>query len=77
MKMVKLQVNNSGAWKDVLKFDASENHVGAEIQDAVHQMGIHDPRNISFRIAIDDSMNEVLLVWTKAEGWKEWRHAIR
>lgn len=74
-KPVKLQVNTSGAWRDVICFDAAKDVESAEVLGAAETLG--RVSKAAFRVVIKDSVNprapEVLLRWTADRGWKEQR----
>ena len=74
-KPMTLQVNTAGAWKDVITFNGADDAVTREVMDNAHWLGIHDAGRVSFRIAAADPLIGMLAHWTKADGWKEWRHA--
>lgn len=68
IKPVKLQVNTSGAWKDVVSFDAADPVDSAKVQDAAQTLG--DVSGATFRIVIRDGMQTVLTHWSREHGWK-------
>ncbi len=74
-KPMKLQVSTAGAWKDVITFDGADDTVASEVMDSAHWIGIHDSGNASFRITAVDPQIGTLVHWTRADGWKEKRHA--
>lgn len=41
---VKLQLNNSGAWKSVIGFDAGDDAASAVAMDCAEQLGRLDPK---------------------------------
>jgi hypothetical protein len=69
-KPVKLQVNNSGAWKNVLRFDAADDAVAAQVMEAAATLG--QIGRMTWRICVDDSLDLVLMTWTEAKGWTAW-----
>lgn len=76
VKPAKLQVNLAGAWKDVAPFDANDEDASGAILDSAHCIGMHATGDMKFRIVkAQDALPEVLMHWTRADGWKEWRHA--
>lgn len=71
LRNVKLQLNNKGAWRDVLPFDI--NAVNSdEVQDAAAQLvRAADPSgNTRLRIVIADSLQTALARWDATHGWK-------
>jgi hypothetical protein len=72
---VQLQVNNSGAWKTVMRFDAGDEGLGGAAQRAAQQLWEADQRT-SWRIATDERHPVVLRamsagtygVWMTAEA---------
>jgi hypothetical protein len=68
-KPVKLQVNNSGAWKNVIRFDAADEVACAEAMDAAEKLG--SIGDVTWRVCIDDAMDVVLMRWSSATGWKD------
>lgn len=69
---VQLQINNSGAWKTVAKFDAGDERAGDDAQKAVELLGQVDSGNKAvWRIATDEALPCVLLRWSLATGWME------
>lgn len=70
----KLQVNNSGAWKDIARFDAADLLNASRIADAAETLGRVD-QQLKFRIVADATYPKVMLNWTADTGWKKARHA--
>lgn len=66
---VKLQVNTSGAWKDVAFFDASDVAVTDQVTDGAAQVG--EATKTPFRIATRDGLQTVLFHFIPGDGWKE------
>ena len=69
-KPVQLQLNNSGAWKTVVKFDAADQSTSDKVVDAAVALSSIDT-SVKFRIATHDALQQVLLYIDKGE----WRHA--
>lgn len=72
-----LQVNNTGAWKTVLRFKPPS---GAKVRELVDQLGqgaAVDGYRVSFRIvdepADPGAMPRVRYHWTPQRGWARWR----
>lgn len=69
LKSVKLDVNTSGAWKNVLIFDASNEQTNQAVMEAAAALG--RIAKCKFRIAIADAMSTPLMYWSGREGWRE------
>lgn len=69
LKSVKLDVNTSGAWKNVLLFDASDEQTNQSVMDAAAALG--RIAKCKFRIAVTDAVSTPLMYWTEREGWRE------
>lgn len=68
-KPVQLQVNNSGAWKTVAKWDAGDDAASTKAHDAVDLLGqIND--DYTWRIATADGEQLVLKRWDSKNGWR-------
>lgn len=67
-KPVKLQVNDSGSWRNVIRFDAANDQVAAQVMEAAAMLG-HACERTTFRIAIDDSLSTVLMHWSREKCW--------
>lgn len=74
-KPVKLQANTSGAWKDVVRFDAADEQATAEVMDAAATLGRISAGDTTFRLVIDDGFGMPLYRWASANGWQEVSHA--
>ncbi|MGJ7611809.1 MULTISPECIES: hypothetical protein [unclassified Variovorax] len=72
-KPVKLQLNNSGAWKDVIHFDAVNDVSSEHVLDAANTLGNLDAHRVTFRVVTEGQLPEVLMTWNKADGWKKAR----
>jgi len=70
-KPVQLQVNNTGAWKNVCNFDAANVAAADKVTDAAEALQQIDP-SLKFRIATRDGLNEALMHLVKGE-WKNAR----
>lgn len=69
-KPVQLQLNNSGAWKTIVKFDAAEDDISDKVvAAAIFLSGID--QTTRFRITTRDTLPEVLMYMDKGE----WRKA--
>jgi hypothetical protein len=68
VKPVKLQVNNSGAWKDVVRFDAADAVVSGEVMDAAATLGRIG--GVSWRVCTADALQLSLMYWSAEHGWE-------
>lgn len=66
---VKLQVNTSGAWKDVLFFDAGNDEKTGQVLHGVDILG--PVGSSSFRLAMRDAEQTVLMHWSAGKGWEQ------
>lgn len=69
-KPVQLQLNNSGAWKTIVKFDAADDMASDQVMEAAKQLRSIDSA-IKFRIATAEALPAVLMYldgpdWRKA-----------
>jgi hypothetical protein len=73
---VQLQINNSGAWKTICKFDAGCEPTADMVKSAVELLMFADSKkNASYRIASCDPLPHVLLRYEHAHGWVVVREA--
>lgn len=71
-----LQINTSGAWKNIITFDASDDHANNEVLDSASTLATkHASGPATLRIVPASSPNDVLMRWTKAKGWETASHA--
>ncbi|KPU91117.1 hypothetical protein APR50_17290 [Variovorax paradoxus] len=73
-KPAKLQVNTSGAWKDVVRFDATDVAETDRVTDAADELGQVGAGAITFRLVSDEALPRVLFRWTHPVGWKAVEH---
>lgn len=67
----KLQINTSGAWRDLLKFDIDTVDSDALQDAAADLVRAADPTDrTSLRITMADSLQTVLLRWDAMRGWR-------
>jgi hypothetical protein len=64
-KPVKLQVNTSGAWRDVIGFDAADDVQSCEVMDAAAPFRVVIPNVDAPRSPI------VLTRWSPEAGWRQ------
>lgn len=78
-KPVKLELNNSGAWKRLGGFDADDEDQAALVMDAAEELiktlhNSEDPKRCpTLRICIDDPLGSVLMRWDIERGWRDAR----
>lgn len=66
---IQLQVNNSGAWKTVARWDAGDDEASENAHEAVALLGVVDS-NCTWRIATREDHPVVLKYWDPKAGWK-------
>lgn len=69
-KPVKLQINTSGAWRNVISFDAADEKASGQVLAAAPVLA--EIGRGTLRIVIDDGLQEVLQSWTPEKGWHAW-----
>ena len=68
----KLQINSSGAWRDLLRFDIDQVDDGALQDAAATLIEIADPTGrTTLRICTADALPAPLVYWGAKSGW--WR----
>lgn len=78
-KPVRLELNNSGSWKVLGRFDAADDDQCALVLDAAEQLvqTLHNGgparKCPTLRVSVDDSLQEVLMRWSIELGWREVR----
>lgn len=77
-KPVRLEFNNSGAWKVLGRFDAADDEQTSLVLDAAEDLvktlhsGDPNPRNCpTLRVSMDDGLGSVLLRWCIERGWTD------
>lgn len=79
-KPVRLELNNSGAWKVLGRFDAADDEQTSLVLDAAETLvqtlhNSEDPKRCpTLRVSIDtpgDSTTTVLLHWRLDTGWRD------
>lgn len=66
----KLQINTSGAWRDLLKFNIDAIDSDALQVAAAELVGIADPEGrTSLRITMADCLQTALVHWDAKRGW--------
>lgn len=77
IKPVKLELNNSGSWKVLGRFDAADEDQAALVMDSAENLvktlhNSEDPRRCpTMRICINDSLSTVLMRWSIDGGWRD------
>lgn len=78
-KPVRLELNNSGSWKLLGRFDAADDEQTALVLDAAEDLvktlhNSEDPKHCpTLRVSIDDALCTVLLRWQLELGWRDAR----
>ncbi len=71
-RLCKLQINQAGSWRDMLRFDLNAVDSEALQIAAVNLMIVGDPNGqAKLRITTDDSLQNVLIHWDAKKGWTE------
>ncbi len=76
-KPVRLELNNSGAWKVLGRFDAADDEQSSLVLDAAEDLvkALHnseDPKGCpTLRVSMDDSLQQVLMRWDLERGWRD------
>lgn len=76
-KPVRLELNNSGAWKVLGRFDAADDEQTSLVLDAAEDLikvlhNSFDPKGCpTLRVSIDDALQTVLLRWSIERGWRD------
>lgn len=74
-KPVRLELNNSGAWKVLGRFDAADDEQTSLVLDSAEDLvktlhNSEDPKGCpTLRVSIDDPLGSVLLRWKIVRGW--------
>lgn len=72
-RAVKLQINQRGAWRDIMRFDIDRLADETEFLVGAAQMVCSSGQMASttMRIVTDESLPERLKVWSAESGWKD------
>lgn len=76
-KPVRLEFNNSGAWKVLGRFDAADDEQTSLVLDAAEDLiktlhNSEDPKRCpTLRVSMDDGLGSVLLRWRIERGWTD------
>jgi len=75
LKPVRLELNNSGSWKVIGRFDADDVYHATLVMSAAEDLIeiLHNSEDLrrcpSLRITKDDGLSTVLSRWSIDEGW--------
>ncbi len=77
-KPVRLEFNNSGAWKVLGRFDAADEVTADHVLDAADTLfwGLHQGmgrRASTLRVSTDDGLGIVLMRWDIENRWRDAR----
>jgi hypothetical protein len=76
-KPVRLELNNSGSWKVLGRFDASDSDQVDLVLDAAEKLiqALHnseDPKRCpTLRVSTGDALPSVLMWWSLLDGWRD------
>jgi hypothetical protein len=62
---VKLQVNDSGSWRNVIHFEYGDLAQALEASTMLAEI----TTGATFRVALCDSISTALMRWSKEKGW--------
>lgn len=72
-RVVNLEVNDSGAWRRVIAFDLDDFDDGALEFAAEKLLELSTNEKLRARLIMPGD-TAPLLVWRRADGWREWRN---
>lgn len=76
-KPCRLELNNSGSWKVLGRFDAADDEQTSLVLDAAEDLikTLHNSEDArrcpTLRVSIDDALQTVLLRWSLEGGWRD------
>jgi hypothetical protein len=74
-KPVRLEINNSGAWKVIGRFDAADDVRADDILNCAHELAAalcDAGSRLTLRVSMADLPNDVLMRWESIEsGWRD------
>lgn len=75
-KLVKLQANTSGAWRDIMTFDVAQDAQVINLASRLFALAQYGDR-VKLRVIIPGD-TAPLVYWSYDKGWREWatRRAI-
>lgn len=65
-EMYKLQVNNTGAWRNLVEFRRA---ALLDVADAISTIGAHSEGGVAFRMVAPGG--DVEYLWSREHGWHE------
>lgn len=65
----RLQINTTGAWRNVMEFDADDGELVMDNAPALFELA----RGAKLRIMGDASDTAPLVTWSVDKGWAKWR----
>lgn len=68
--VVQLQINNSGAWKTIARFDADDEAAWHYARTGVSRIALTDASATNWRIATVAPLPKVLEVFSMSRGWR-------
>lgn len=66
---VRLELNNSGSWKVLARFDAGDSEAAGKARDAGSMLGELGGPRTTLRICTDAALPQVLVRWSADRGW--------
>lgn len=76
-KPVRLEINNSGAWKVLGRFDASDDDLTDDILNDAERLAqslVEAGNRLTLRVSCADAPHSVLMHWNDPEtGWRDAR----
>lgn len=70
---VLLQINTSGAWRNVVQFDAGDADACGVIE--YHAPGVAVVGRGKLRVVTNDGLQQPLRHWDIEHGWRDWERA--
>ena len=76
-KPVRLELNNSGSWKVLGRFDAADDEQASLVMDAAEDLiktlhNSEDPKHCpTLRVSTDDGLASVVVRWSLEGGWRD------
>jgi len=65
---LRLELNNTGAWKVILRFLADDAHATGVVQESTYQLARLDTKS-KWRISTDEAQPKALAYCTHDQGW--------
>jgi hypothetical protein len=79
LKPCRLELNNSGSWKLLGRFDAADDDQSFLVLDAAEDLirtllNSEDPKGCpTLRVSVDEALGAVLMRWDLEGGWRDAR----